>query len=69
VTPIPSEQDREYLRSLAALAAYDQGLNPGVASEQELCLDAMDRALDDVDAAMRAALEDDDDNWQYGDNE
>ncbi len=68
---IPSEQDREYLRSLAALAAYDQGLNPGVASEQqqELRLDAMDRAIDVADAAMQAALEDDDDNWQYGDNE
>jgi len=29
----------------------------------------MDRAIDDVDAAMQAALEADDDNWQYGDNE
>lgn len=67
---IPSEQDREYLRSLAALAAYDQGLNPGVVSEQqELRLDAMDRAIDVADAAMQAALEADDDNWQYGDNE
>lgn len=51
---IPSEQDREYLRSLAALAAYDQGLNPGVASEQqqELRLDAMDCAIDDVGEAL-----------------
>jgi hypothetical protein len=63
VIPTPSEQGREYLRSLAALAAYDQGLNPGVASEQqELRLDAMDRAIDVADAAMQAALGADDDN-------
>lgn len=61
--PTPSEQDREYLRSLAALAAYDQGLNP-----EQLCLDVMGHVIDDID--MCAALEDDDDvNWQYGDNE